>query len=337
MKNLSDALAAMQSNMRKETMNENIEDLNKILDDLIKLSFKQEGLMKSFRTLKSMNPMFVTLSQEQLKLKDQVTVLSDSLLALSKRVVAISSFVTSELSELNRNINASILSLRQRKANTAVVNQQFSMTSMNNLALLLNDLLQQMRDQANNQGSGEPQDQPSGDLPNLRELQQQLSEQIQQLKKGGLKGRELSQELAEMAARQEMIRNELNKLNNKLKGQLGNENTNNTLNKAAEDMEKNELNLINKQITQELIDRQEQILTRMLEAENALINQDEDQRREAETAQDYKSRLPAALDNYLKQKSKELELLKSIPINLHPFYKSEVNEYFKRINGNEKN
>ncbi|OUT99722.1 MAG: hypothetical protein CBB92_05155, partial [Flammeovirgaceae bacterium TMED32] len=163
------------------------------------------------------------------------------------------------------------------------------------------------------------------------------SEQIQQLKKGDLKGRELSQELAEMAARQEMIRNELNKLNNKLKGQPGNDNTNNTLSEAADAMEKNELNLINKQITQKLIDRQEQILTRMLEAENALKNQDEDQRREAETAQDYKSRLPDALDNYLKQKSKEIELLKSIPINLHPFYKSEVNEYFKRINGNEEN
>ena len=335
MKNLSDALANMQSNMQKEAMTENIEDLNKILDDLIKLSFKQEDLMKTFRKLKSMDPMFVTLSQEQLKLKDQVTVLSDSLLALSKRVVAISSFVTSELSELNRNINASILSLRQRKANTAVVNQQFSMTSMNNLALLLNDLLQQMRNQANSQGSGESQDQPSGNLPNLRELQQKLSEQIQQLKKGGLKGRELSQELAEMAARQEMIRNELNKLNNKLKGQPGNDNTNNTLSKAADAMEKNEQNLINKQITQELIDRQKQILTHMLEAENALKNQGEDQRREAETAQDYKSRLPAALNNYLKQKSKEVELLKSIPINLHPFYKSEVNEYFKRINGND--
>ena len=207
---------------------------------------------------------------------------------------------------------------------------------MNNLALLLNDLLQQMRDQANSQGSGKPQDQPSGGLPNLRELQQQLSKQIQELKKGGLKGRELSQELAEMAARQEMIRNELSKLNNKLKGQPGNENANNTLNKAAKDMEKNELNLINKQITQELIDRQEQILTRLLEAENALQNQDEDERREAETAQDYKSRLPAALENYLKLKSQEIELLESIPINLHPFYKSEVNEYFKRISDKEK-
>ena len=56
MKNLSDALAAMQSNMQKETMNENIEDLNKILDDLIKLSFKQEDLMKSCLLYTSPSP-----------------------------------------------------------------------------------------------------------------------------------------------------------------------------------------------------------------------------------------------------------------------------------------
>lgn len=337
MKDLSERLASMQSNMETETLNENIEDLNRILDDLIKLSFEQETIMKSFRGLKPMDPRFVSLSQEQLKLKDNIAVLSDSLLALSERVVAISSFVTSELSELNRNISASILSLRQRKANSAVVNQQYSMTSMNNLALLLNDLLQQMRDQANSQGSGKPRNQPSGGLPNLRQLQKQLSKQIQQLKKGGLTGRELSQELAEMAARQEMIRNELNKLNNKLKGQPGNENANNHLSEAAKEMEKNELNLINKQITQELINRQEKILTRMLDADNALQNQDEDERREAERAQNYKSRRPPALENYLKEKSKEIELLESIPVNLHPFYKAEVNEYFKRIREKEKN
>jgi hypothetical protein len=30
-------------------------------------------------------------------------------------------------------------------------------------------------------------------------------------------------------------------------------------------------------------------------------------------------------------KTQEIELLKSVPINLHPFYKSEVQKYFKRI------
>ena len=331
MKNLSNALKNMQLNMQQKMLTENIEDLNKILDDLIKLSFKQEDIMISFRKLKSMNPKFISLSQKQLTLKNQVSILSDSLLALSKRVVAISSFVTGELSELNRNINASILALRQRKTNNAVVNQQYSMTSMNNLALLLNDLLQQMRNQANGSSGSDSQNQSSEILPNLRELQQQLSKQIQELKKGNLKGRELNQELAEMAARQEMIRNELNKFNDKLKGQPGNQSLSKTLKETAENMEKNELNLINKQITQELINRQKQILTRLLETDKALQNQNEDESRKAETAKDYNSRIPEALENYLKMKTQEIELLKSVPINLHPFYKSEVQKYFKRI------
>ena len=288
--------------------------------------------MISFRKLKSDNPTFVSLSQKQLKLKNQVSILSDSLLALSKRVVALSSFVTNELSELNRNIDASIRTLKQRKTNNAIINQQYSMTSMNNLALLLNDLLQQMRNQASGSNGSGSQNQSMEILPNLRDLQQQLSKQIQELKKGNLKGRKLNKELAEMAARQEMIRNELNKLNNTLKGQPRNKGLSNTLKKITEDMEKNELNLINKQITQKLINRQKQILTRLLETDNALQNQKEDERREAETAKDYNSRVPKALKNYLEMKTKEIELLKSIPINLHPFYKSEVNEYFKRIN-----
>ena len=140
-----------------------------------------------------------------------------------------------------------------------------------------------------------------------------------------------------MAARQEMIRNELNKLSNKLKGQPGNQNLSNTLDKTIKDMEKNELNLINKQITQELINRQEQILTRLLETDNALRSQNEDERSEAETAKDYESQIPEAIKNYLQKKTQEIELLKSIPVNLHPFYKSEVNEYFKKISEKEDN
>ncbi len=332
MKKLSNTLKNMQLNMQRKMLTENIEDLNRILDDLIKLSFKQEDIMISFRKLNSDNPTFVSLSQKQLKLKNQVNILSDSLLALSKRVVALSSFVTNELSELNRNIDASIRTLKQRKTNNAIINQQYSMTSMNNLALLLNDLLQQMRNQASGSNGSGSQNQSMEILPNLRDLQQQLSKQIQELKKGNLNGRKLNKELAEMAARQEMIRNELNRLNNTLKGQPGNKGLSNTLKKIAEDMEQNELNLINKQITQKLINRQKQILTRLLETDNALQNQKEDERREAETAKDYNSRVPEALKNYLEMKTKEIELLKSIPINLHPFYKSEVNEYFKRIN-----
>ena len=60
MKKLSNILKNMQLNMKRKMLTENIEDLNRILDDLIKLSFKQEDIMISFRKLKSDNPTFVS-------------------------------------------------------------------------------------------------------------------------------------------------------------------------------------------------------------------------------------------------------------------------------------
>jgi hypothetical protein len=41
--------------------------------------------------------------------------------------------------------------------------------------------------------------------------------------------------------------------------------------------------------------------------------------------------MPDAFEDYIKLKEKEIELLKTVPLKLNPYYKKEVNEYFKRI------
>ncbi len=88
---------------------------------------------------------------------------------------------------------------------------------------------------------------------------------------------------------------------------------------------------MNKKLTQELIERQEDILTRLLKAENAMREQELDQERKGETAKSIDRTIPKVFDEYLKAKEREVELLKTIPPKLNPFYKNEVNEYFKRL------
>ena len=102
-------------------------------------------------------------------------------------------------------------------------------------------------------------------------------------------------------------------------------------NGLIEKMEETEIDLVNKQLTKKTIQRQKEILTRLLEAEDALRERDKDEERKAETGQDYEKRLPKAFEKYLKIKEQETELLKTIPPKLYPYYKKEVNEYFKRI------
>jgi len=334
MQQLGEKMQNMQMGMQMEMMRENIDDLRKILDDLIKLSFNQEKLIDGFKEVKQIDPRFVELSQDQLKLKNDSKVIEDSLLAIASRVDQISSFVTREVAAVNENIDKALNNLRERDRNRALSNQQFAMASINNLALLLDDVLQNMQ-MSMSQSMGNPQksEGQKSNLPDLKELQKQLSEQIENLQKGNKEGRELSEELAKLAAEQEMIRNQLKQLSDNLNQEnaMENDEAGSNLKQIQKLMEENEVDLVNKEITRRLIQRQKDIMTRLLEAEDALREQKLDPEREGEAAEEYQRKLPPSFEEYLKEREKEIELLKSLPLDFNPFYKKEVNDYFRRV------
>src|SRR5437773_11871760 len=106
-------------------------------------------------------------------------------------------------------------------------------------------------------------------------MQQELKERIKKLKEGMKHGQQgkpgegqgMSEQLAKLAAQQEYIRNELNKMNQQQnkdgQNSLGN------LEPVAKKMEDTQRDLVNKRITEETLKRQQEILTRLLEAEKA--------------------------------------------------------------------
>ena len=142
-------------------------------------------------------------------------------------------------------------------------------------------------------------------------------------------GRQLSEELAKLAAEQERIRKALQEMESQL-----NEGEGESRNAISKKMEETEMDLVNKQITAQTIRRQKEILTRLLEAENSMRERELDNKREGETARDYENVLPKAFEEYFRAKEKEVELLKTVPPKLYPYYKKEVTEYFQRI-GNQ--
>lgn len=330
MKQLQKSLQSMQSTAGMQQQQENLDFLRDLVDNLVILSFNQEDLMNEFKEIRQSDPRYVELSQKQLDLKDDSKIIQDSLVSLSKRVFQISSFVMRELSDMNRQMDGALDALKEKRLSQATGKQQFTMTSINNLALLLDDVLQQMQQQMaqamgmNQQGQGKNQPMPGG----LSELQKQLSQQIQQLRQSGKSGRALSEELARLAAQQERLRNALQQMETGLDGgkELGDK-----IDKLIEQMEKNEQDLINKNVTDQTIERQQDILTRLLEAESAVKERGQEEERKAQTANEYEISIPESINEYLKAKEKEIELLKTIPAKLNPYYKKETNKYFKKI------
>lgn len=331
MQQLTQQLTTMQSGMQMEMMQANLDQLRDILDNLVKLSFNQEELMTEMRQVNQSDPRFLELSQNQLKLKDDAKVIQDSLLSLAKKVVQISSFITREVGNINENIDEALDFLKDRNRGRALSSQQFAMTSINNLALLLDDTMQQMQ-MAMSEAMGNPSkgEKKQQGLPDLQALQKQLGENINELKGSGKEGRELSEELAKLAAQQEMIRRQLEMIQQAEEGQPGGSGGND-LQKAIDQMEQNEVDLVNKRLTQQLINRQKNIETRLLEAEKAEREQEQEEEREAESPSTFSREVPPQFEEYLKIKQKEIELLKTIPLELNPFYKKEVNDYFRRI------
>ncbi|MDB5262074.1 MAG: hypothetical protein JWQ14_1355 [Adhaeribacter sp.] len=338
MQQMAQQMQQKMSSAEMEEAQQNLDHLRDILENLITLSFDQEELMKSFRGVSQSDPRYITLGQQQLKLKDDAKIIEDSLLSLAKKVFQIQSFVTREVGAMNDNISQSLAQIKERNVGKTTGYQQLTMTSINNLALMLNDALKQMQQQMAmamaQPGKGKGKQKGKPQPGNMGDMQDALNQKIQELQKGGKSGKALSEELAKLAAEQQMLRNALKELEKQQQGgkpdgdKPGEGGNMDNLRKM---MEQSETDLVNKRLTEQTIMRQREILTRLLEAEKSARERDLDDKREAHTASEKTRTMPPSFEKYLKTKQKQTELLKTVSPALSPYYKQEVNEYFQKM------
>ena len=274
---------AMKSQEMKE-MDEDMDALRAILENLVKLSFDQEKIMKDFRNMNISDPRFIKLSQEQLKLQDDAKMIEDSLYSLAKRVLQIQSFITKEVTSMRNSMDESVKFIKERKLNVASAKQQFSMTSINNLALMLSDTFSQMQQMMANAMPGSGSKGKKGKAPtpsSMGEKQDQLNKSMEQLSKSGKSGRGLSEEAAKLAQEQSELRKRIQQMQDELKGTEVGKKLGNELKELEKKMDENETDLVNKRINPDLVKRSRDIQTRLLEAEKAIQQQEEDPTRQS--------------------------------------------------------
>ena len=104
---------------------------------------------------------------------------------------------------------------------------------------------------------------------------------------------------------------------------------NKEIQEMVEEMNKTEIDLVNKRLSGELLKRQQQILTRMLEFEKEERQQDQDQKRKAEIAKNTPTPMPPALEEYIRQRKAEIQSYQTVSPTLKPYYKNLVENYLK--------
>lgn len=317
----------------------NIQQLRELLKNLVNSSFAQEDVMQKLKNTYPTDPNYVTLSQKQKDIKDNLKTAEDSLYSLSKRVPQIQSTVNKEIAGINENIDKALGYLGDRQTPEATARQQYAMTAMNNLALMLSEALEQLQNEMKNGHGGKGKKKSLAQLAqmqqeleqNMQKAKQQLQQQGEQGQNGQKQGQQgMSEQLAKMARQQQMIREMLQDINrdeNK-NGQnpLGN------LDKISKQMEQNERDLVNKRITDETLRRQAEIKTRLLEAEKADEQREQDNKRESNAGKDMPPGYIKALQNYQQAKAKQTEQIRTESPALNLYYKQKINLYFDHIN-----
>ncbi|MDP3432273.1 MAG: hypothetical protein Q8T04_04820 [Bacteroidota bacterium] len=325
----------LKSNKKKENK-VNIEDIKQILDNLILGSFEQENLLKTLSKIDYNNPLINELKVKQKNMQRQVEFVKDSLYALSKRTPEISSIINKELLSLESNVGYSFDNLESGNIGGSRMYQQYGITAANNLALFLSEALDNIKKQEEADGSGEGDcEKPGGkgskpSMGALKESQNSIKEQLQkmidQMKSGdmGKMGKSIGQTIAQQEIMQQLIRDMLNgtTVGKEAKGQL----------QAIDQLlEQSRKDLINRNISNELINRQNLILSKLLEAEKSEIERDFEDERESKTANDIKKGNPEGYFEFNNKTKNENELLKRSNYQLRNFYDQKYNNFLNQI------
>jgi len=187
----------------------------------------------------------------------------------------------------------------------------------------LGEQLQKMQ-QGQQQGQ---QGEKSGSTGDPKSGNGKESKQGQQGSKSGGKeqGRSLEQELVEMALLQEQLRRQIQELR---KEALKNGNTGDAANlhKLEELMEEQEKNLVNKTLDQRSIQRQKEIMTRLLEHEKAERKQGQEDNRESQQGKPNELIVPEERRLETQKRIKEKEQLQRVPPSLNPYYEEKIKQ-----------
>ena len=317
-----------------------VQQLRELLKNLVNSSFNQEKVMQTLKTTSPTDPNYISLAQKQKDIKDNLRTAEDSLYSLSKRVPQIQSTVNKEIAGINDHIDKALTNLGDRQTPEATNNQQFAMTAMNNLALMLSEALDQLqRMSKNGQGKGKSNKQSLSQLVQMqKELNQNMQKAREQMQQGNPAGQKkgqgqnanTSEQFAKMARQQQVIREMLQQIdqdeNKDGRSGLGN------LDKISQQMEQNERDLVNKRITDEALKRQQQIQSRLLDAQNAKQQRDNDQQRDSRAGKDLPPGYIKALQDYQQVKAKQTEQIRTVCPALNLYYKQRIDLYFDNLN-----
>ena len=325
---LQNDLVAMQESMQGAQRQINTTGLRRALGDVLTLSQEQESLRKDLLERASDQSSLRDDARLQDVLSAGLTTVIDSLRSLEKNIPQLSREVQRLSGQALLEMERATSAMTERAGREAGSYQTASMMHLNELALLLAGVLDQLMNQQGS-GGGNSMQQVIRQMQQMAQQQQQLNQQIQQFlndMQGNRLGNNMEQRLQQMRAQQQAIRDQLGQVrrNPEARGKLLGD-----LDKIAEDMEETLRELQARQVAPQTIERQQRILQRLLDAQRSMQERGRERRRESQEGRDILRDGPPDAPREETVEKLHRDLIRALESGYAPDFEERIRRYFE--------
>jgi len=329
MQQMQQMMQQMKDQMQQQNQMQTFTDMMKILDNILSLSKQQEDLKNESENLEANSSRLDDMAKKENELSSNLNNIMQQMSELSQKTFAISPEMGKSLGDAKRQMDNSVQAMKNRNGLLATNQQRDAMKSLNEAAMMMKNSMESLMQGGNQGGMMSLMQQLqglSGQQMNLNNLTQKL----QQMKQGGMTPQQ-QMEMQRLAQQQQLIQKSLQQLNQeaKVSGQSSKlpvdlDNVFKKMQEVVTDMQGDKLN-------DELIQKQENILSKLLDAQRSLNERDYEKERESRSgenvARNFSGELePGSLNSLNKIRD---ELNKAVKEGYSKDYEELIRKYYE--------
>ncbi len=332
MESIAQQLQQAKDNMNGTMQRQAMMAMKRNIRQLLELSLDQEDLMMETEELPSNASNIQSVADRQNNMNSGLSRVINSIFELSKETMSMNSQMQATLGNASMNMQDALTAMENRNNKLASRNQAEAMKSINSAILQMQQSMQNMMQNAS--GSGMSFEQFMQQMQKMAQGQQQLNQMTQQVGMGQQMSQAQQAQMARMAAEQERLRKSMEQLAQEAGGMkevMGD------LDNIAKDMKEVEKDFNSQNISRETLQRQNRILSRMLDAQRSIRQREYSRKRKAQSGKNYMADSPPELPQDMGERKSLLqqELLNAKQQGFSQDYLELIKQYFEALTEQE--
>ena len=331
MQQMNQMMEQMQNAMQQMNQMQVMNDMMKIIDNLLTLSKEQEQLKDETGNLNSSSSQFNENAQQQDQLRRNLGKILQQMSGLSQKTFAITPEMGKALGKAQAEMSESLNAIQGRNGALASQKQTGAMKALNEAASLTQNAMNRMM-----QGGGQ-----GGGMMSLMQQLQQMSQQqmglnklTKMLQQGNLTQQQMAQ-MQRLAQEQQLIKKSLEQLNKESRETGQSKKLTADLEKVLEEMQEVITGMKTQKIDDNLIQTQERILSKLLDAQRSINERDFEKTRESTAGNNFNRESPPELSTEEGREKLRDELLKAIREGYSKDYEELIRKYFELLEKKE--